>query len=209
MSDFDVGAIVPSTRDLLQVLATRKKSLALVGLVGGSAAGEHAARLSDQNVSAFSAIEAGPAMQAAARATKTVPMLLLTPVKERDDFLRARFFGADGVVIDAKLAPDEWDRLAKTARTTRMAPLALATDDEGVKGAVAAGAKALVVRASSADEALRLAGLAPRAMTVLAFVDGADDAAIRALAKNVDAAVVHEGLHASSAFDALVAEVDP
>src|SRR5262245_40825339 len=103
MADFDAGAIVPSTRDLLQVITTRRKSMALLGLVSSESPAEDAARLHELNISALAFVEAGPPMQLAARATKTVPSLCLTRVADRDGTLAARYHGADGVCIDALL----------------------------------------------------------------------------------------------------------
>jgi indole-3-glycerol phosphate synthase len=205
----DVGSIVPSTRDLLQVLGTRRRNLALLGVVGAENAGEEAARLADLNVSALACAEPGPAMALAARATGTVPTLCLAPAGEREHFLAARQYGADGVVIDALLPLDAWDRLAKTARSLRMLPLALASDAAGVEAGVKAGAKALLLRAASAEALVALAALAPRGVTLVAQVDGADAAAIRALVGKVDAAVVPASLHAAADFAELVADVDP
>jgi hypothetical protein len=209
MHDVDVGTIVPSTRDLLQVIGTRRKNLALLGLVGSERPEAEAARLADLNVSAFACMDAGPAMALAARATKTVPTLCLGPAGERAHFLAARQHGADGVCIDALLPLDDWDRLAKTARTMRMLPLALASDAGGVEGAVKAGARAVLIRAGSAAAVVDLADRAPKGLTLVGFVDDADADAIRALAGKVDAAVVPPSVHTAKAFADLVAEVDP
>jgi hypothetical protein len=209
MTPIDVGSIVPSTRDLLQVLSTRRKSTAVVALLGEERPAEEAARLSELNVSAFAFAEPGPAMSLAARATKTVPTLCLASAAERDDFLRARYFGADGVCIDASLGLDEWDRRAKAARMTRMLPLAFAVDEAGVRGAAAAGAKALLVRAPSVEALLALIAGVPRSMTLVGEVTGADAAALRGLAGHVDAALVPPSVHQSRAMAELVAELDP
>src|SRR6187402_594295 len=115
MKDVDVGSIVPSTRDLFQVIATRRKSLAAIGLLGADRPAEEAARLYELNVSAFAFAEPGEAMQLAARATKTVPSLCLFPATDRQHLLAARYFGADGACIDAALPADDWDKLAKIA----------------------------------------------------------------------------------------------
>src|SRR4051812_32380663 len=103
MAEVDVASIVPSTRDLLQVLSTRRKNHALVGVLRGDQAAADAARLDELNVSAFGSLEPGPAMLAGARATKTVPSLSLTIASSREAMLEARHFGADGVCIDAGL----------------------------------------------------------------------------------------------------------
>ncbi len=98
MQDVEVGAIVPSTRDLLQVVGTRRRSLALVALLPGERPAEEAARLAELNVSAFAGVEPGPAMELAARATKTVPSLCLATATDREHLLAARKAGADGVL---------------------------------------------------------------------------------------------------------------
>ena len=136
MLHVDAASIVPSTRDLLQVLATKRRSMALVGVIGPEHPAEEAARLHDLNVSALAVAEPGAAMALAARATKTVPMLLLPAAGDRDAFLAARYYGADGVCVDASLPLDEWDKLARNARMTRMLPLALACDEASVEAAV-------------------------------------------------------------------------
>ncbi len=209
MQDVDVSTIVPSTRDLLQAITTRRRNLALVGLIAGDRAAEEAARLADLNVSAFAGVEPGPALSLAARATKTVPSLLLGAVGERDAVLAARQHGADGVCVDASLPLAAWDKLAQTARTMRMVPLALATDAAGVEAAVKTGARGIVIRAGSAGAVLELAARAPRGLTLVGHVEDMDADALRALVGKVDAAVVPPALHAAAGFADLVAEVDP
>ena len=219
MSEIDIAQIVPSTRDLLQVLATRKRNLALVGELGAERSAEEAARLHDVNVSAFAFASPGPAMTEGARATKTVPSLSLAHVTSREDCQRARYFGADGVAIDVTLAPAEWDNLAKIARGMRMLPLGLVRADADVELAGKVGARAVVIRAATADAVIALASKLPRTVTIVADVateengarvaSSADAAAIRALAGKVDSAVVPATVHASAGFEDLVAEVDP
>jgi indole-3-glycerol phosphate synthase len=209
MLQVDAASIVPSTRDLLQVLATKRRSMALVGVIGPESPAEEAARLHDLNVSALAAVEPGVAMQLAARATKTVPTLLLLAAGDRDAFLAARYYGADGVCVDASLPLDEWDKLAKNARMTRMLPLALAADEASVDAAIKSGARAILVRAASSEAAIALAAKAPRTITVVAEIAGADADALRALRGHVDAAVVPPSVHQAQGFAALVAELDP
>lgn len=209
MVQVDAASIVPSTRDLLQVLATKRRSMALVGVIGSERPAEEAARLHDLNVSALASTEAGPAMQLAARATKTVPMLLLPAAGDRDAFLAARYFGADGVCVDASLSLEEWDKLARNARMTRMLPLALAIDEASIDAAVKSGARAILVRAASSEAAIALAAKAPRTITLVAEIADADGDALRALRGHVDAAVVPMSIHQAAGFAALVAELDP
>jgi hypothetical protein len=208
MQPVDAGSIVPSTRDLLQVIATRKKSMALVALLGPERPNDEAARLHELNVSAFAFAEPGAAMHAAAAATKTVPVLCLAPASDRDACLSARFFGADGVCVDIAQPPEEWDRLAKTVRTMRMLPLALAKDAAGAEAAVKAGARAVLVRAAVGD-VITIAKLLPRSMTVVADVAGHDREALRELLGEVDAAIVPPSVHATPGFAEFVVEVDP
>lgn len=219
MSEFDLRQIVPSTRDLLQVLSTRRRNLALVGEIGPERADEEAARLSEVNVSAFAVAAPGEAMTAGARATKTVPSLSLQAVATREDCQRARFFGADGVCIDVALPPAEWDALAKVARGMRMLPLALVRTEADIDLAMKAGARAILLRADTAAAVIALARRAPRSVTLVADVaqqDGAarvasaaDAGGLRALVGNVDSAVVPPAVHAAAGFAELVAEVDP
>jgi tape measure domain-containing protein len=92
---------------------------------------------------------------------------------------------------------------------TRMLPLALALDAAGVEGAIKAGAKALLVRAASAEELLALLGNVPRSMTLVAEITGADAAGLRKLKGLVDAALVPASVHSSAEMADLVAELDP
>ncbi|WP_437275904.1 hypothetical protein WME90_32275 [Sorangium sp. So ce375] len=200
---------MPSTRDLLQVISTRRKNMALVGLVGSDTPAEDAARLHELNISALAFAEAGLAMQGAARATRTVPSLCLSRVGDRDGALAARYYGADGVCIDATLPLDDWDRLAKGARTMRMLPLALAEGKEGAEAAAKVGARAVLVRGASAEAVIEAVASLPRALTVVAEVLSADADALRRLVGHVDAAIVPPGVHKSAEFPGLVAEVDP
>lgn len=183
--------------------------MALVALVGPGSPAEDAARLHELNVSALAFAEAGPAMQLGARATKTVPSLCLARVADRDGALAARYWGADGVCVDAALPLDAWDRLAKGARTMRMLPLALAETEAAVQAGVQAGARALLLRFPSVEALLAAAAAVPRSVTLVAEVASADAAALRSLLGHVDAAIVPPAVHTSPAFAGLVAEVDP
>jgi indole-3-glycerol phosphate synthase len=210
MQDVDVGNIVPSTRDLLQTITTRRRNLALLGLIGGERAAEEAARLAELNVSAFAAVEPGPSLALAARATKTVPSLCLGAAGDRQALLAARQYGADGVVVDARLPMDEWDRLAKIARTMRMLPLALVVDAPSLEAAVKAGARAILLHAGSSAEVVELAAKSPRTgVTLVGYVSDGGPDAVRALAGKVDAAVVPASVHSAAGFAELVADVDP
>ncbi len=219
MLEPDVRQIVPSTRDLLQVLSTRRRNLALLGEIGTEGAAKEAARLDDANVSAFAFASVSQAMTDAARATKTVPSLSLAAVTSREDCQNARFFGADGVCIAVTLSPDEWDALAKVARGMRMLPLALVREVAEVEAAQKAGARAFLLRADSAAKVNEMAERAPRNVTLVADIatneDGirtagvANAAWMRELSGKVDSAVVPSAVHASPGFSELVLEIDP
>lgn len=92
---------------------------------------------------------------------------------------------------------------------TRMLPLALACDEASVEAAVKSGARVILVRAPSAEAVIALAEKAPRSITVVAEIAGADGDALRALRGHVDAAVVPASVHQAPDFAALVAELDP
>lgn len=215
----DVRQIVPSTRDLLQVLSTRRRNLALVAEIGAERAAEEAARLHEVNVSAFAFASADGAMTDGARATKTVPSLSLAIVASREDCQRARYFGADGVCIDVALPVAEWDNLAKIARGMRMLPLGLVKAESDAEAAVKVGAKAVVARVPTAESVLAIALKLPRSVTIVADLAAQEEGgrsassatadALRKLAGKVDSAVVPASIHTASDFADLVAEVDP
>jgi indole-3-glycerol phosphate synthase len=207
MADFVPGAIVPSARDLLRVLSTRRKTLALACVIDPQAPEADARRLDALNVPVFACSEPGPALQLAARATKSVPSLCLLPVTDDNACLAARYHGADGVCID--VLSGLWDRLAQTAASMHMLPLALATDARGAAAAAAAGARALLLRAPGVEELIRIASSVPNKLTVLAELQATDAHALRSLAGHVDAAVVPHAVHAAERFADLIAEVDP
>jgi indole-3-glycerol phosphate synthase len=216
---FDVRHIVPSTRDLLQALSTRRNNLAIIGEISSGDPAAEARRLDEANVSALAFAAADSAMLDGASAIKNAPVLCLSLVTTRKDCQRARFFGADGVCIDVAMPPDQWDLLAKAARAMRMLPVALARTAEQVDGAMKAGARALLLRAGSLEEVTALASKLPRHVTLIADIAGEEDsgrvaskmsdADVRGLARKVDSAILPPAVHASAGFGDLVAEVDP
>jgi hypothetical protein len=198
---FDVGSIVPSTKDFLQAMATRRKRLALVPrVVDPSELG----RLVDLGVAAVACDEAGAAMRELAAGPLAV--LALQPVVENDDVLAARAHGADAIVVPAG-APDT---LAKTTRSTRMVPLFLARDETEARRAIDAGAKGLLVVVDSAADLVVITAALPATTRVLArLLRDADVPTLRALLGRVDAVVVDTALASTSEFASLQAEVDP
>jgi indole-3-glycerol phosphate synthase len=207
MTDFNPGAIVPSARALLRVLSTRKKSLALACIIDPHAPEQDARRLDALNVPIFASSEPGPAMQLASRATKSVPLLCLSPVADPNACLAARYHGADGVCMD--VLTGAWDELAQTAASTHMLPLALVTSAQGAAAAVDAGARALLIRAPAVGELLRIASAVPHNLAVLGEIDSPDTQSLRSLAGHIDAAIVPHAVHAAEDFADLIAEVDP
>jgi indole-3-glycerol phosphate synthase len=204
VSGIDVASVVPSTRDLLQAIATRRKCLAVVPKVDVGSAGEAAARLDAIGVRAFAVVDID-AVPAVAAATRSVPVLSLAPVGDRDAVLLARSHGADGVCLDAG-APAE---LAGVARSTHMLAVAIASGADELAAAARAGARAVLLRAATVDEAIAAAASAPRPVAVLAQVPAASLDQLRALAGHVDAVLVGSELHDDAAFTAFVAAVDP
>ena len=210
----DVGRITPATRDLLQALNTRKKTLALLPLLDDERPEDEAARLDDIGVAAFAFATASEVMQRAARSTKSVPALCLPPLREGQACLVARWHGADGVCIDGALPAEEWTKIAADARSTRMAVLATVRDAVQAASAVAAGARGLLLPSSGGDAASVLAavdavlGAVPRATLLVAHVAGADAALLRALRGRVDAAVAPPIVHRAAGFAELQAELE-
>lgn len=209
MSEFTVSRIVPSTRDLFGALATRRQSLALIPLVDGddsTRVSEHAGRLDALDVRAFARKHADSVTQDLARASKTTPTLLTEAIEHVEDGQRARFFGADGVVIRATNTAD-WLDLSKAVQSMRVMAIGLATTPEEAEVLLQAGARAMLIRANSFEELLLLAEQLKGASILIA--EGATEPdQLRALLNKVDAAIVPESLHAGGSFEDLQDELD-
>jgi hypothetical protein len=209
MANVDTGAIVPSTRDLFQAISTRRKALALIARLDPSRAApaNDAARLDEIGVSAFAFDVPGPEMALAARATRSVPMLLMQPVTGTEECQIARYYGADGVAVGA--GDVEIKSLADTARSMRMQAFPLALDAESAARVVAEiKARVLILRARSAAEIVAFASATP-GVTIVADLQDADPAALRELRGHVDAAIVPPSVHAAPGFAELAAELCP
>jgi hypothetical protein len=212
MRDFDVSRIVPSVRDLFGALALRRRALALVPRVDAMSAEPEAARLDDAGVRAVAMVQAGEAMQRAARATTALPMLCLARLDSPEACERARFFGADGVCLEARDAAS-WERLAKAARSTRMLALAHAASPADVTLAVSLGARAVLLALDDAAELGAAAARLDKGIVAVAVLpacsgDGAERI-VRSLQGTLDALVVPAALHAGAGFASLLAELDP
>jgi hypothetical protein len=206
-ANVDAGAIVPSSRDLFQAISTRRKSLALIAELDPEKAAEDAARLDELGVAAFAMVEPGPSMALAARATRSMPMLLLQPVTGTKECQIARYYGADGVVIGA--ADVELKSTADTARSMRMQAFPLAEDVASAARVVAEiRARALIVRAPSAADIVAFAQ-GTRGVTIVAAPAFADAGALRELFGHVDAAILPPSTYNAGGFAELAAELSP
>ena len=207
MSDFDVSRIVPSTRDLLGAIHTRRKGLALVPHVEGDdeeAVAHEVARLDGLDVRAFALSDAGPLARAAATSTDATPSLCLAEATSAEDCQRARFYGADGVGVRFGEEPP----LEKMAQSMRMMALGHATSIDDARAAVDAGARA-VLFVGSVDDALAVGEtIGPPVLVVAHVVPGVDRDSLRKLDGIVDAAVVPATLHRADDFEALLEELD-
>ena len=95
MSDFDVSRIVPSTRDLLAAIHTRRKGLALVPHIDGDdeeAVAAEVARLDGLDVRAFALSQAGVLARAAATSTNSTPSLCLAEATSAEDCQRCLLY---------------------------------------------------------------------------------------------------------------------
>lgn len=204
--DFAPERIVPSTRDLLRVLTTKRKSLALVALLEEGDAAAEAKRLDGLDVTAFACLETGPAMAAAAAATRSPAMLALAMASERDACLRSRFFGADGVC----LAPGPaWSELADAVAATRMVAVARVTSVAEAQRAAELGARVVVLSADEPASIAEAARLLPRNVTLVAWLAAPSADTLRALLGVADAAIVPASQHRAADFADLLRELDP
>jgi hypothetical protein len=187
----DVSSIVPSTRDFLQAIATRRKRLALVPLVSGDGALEDVARLVELDVVAIAVPAASEDVRALSAAARNTPLVSLEPVRQANDALAARACGLDAVVVDPGC---DFDALSRDARSTRMAALAMRAGTS---------AKGVYLR----GERLDLDGLAG-ARVLAHLIGNCDAAALRALRGQVDAAIAAPHIHRAASFAELSAELE-
>jgi len=202
----DVGRIVPSNRDLFGALATRRKTLSLIPRIepneATSEVAREVARVAALDVRAYAMPTADAQLQIAATSSKSTPALCLQPATTLGDCQRARFFGADGVVIAASDATG-WETLSKAAQSMHMVALARATDLASAEQSVAWGARALLIEGQS--EFAAIAASLPKTILV---AHASSVEALRSYVGVVDAAVLSEAIHASADFEALLDELD-
>jgi hypothetical protein len=203
--DFDPARIVPSVRDLNAALAMRRRSLALVPLISSEADLSVAAAL---QVRAFAVGENGPLLQSTATMTRDVPVLSLARCERPEDCQRARYFGADGVCIDAADA-DAADALAAHARSMRMLPLRRATNAAGVEALESRGARAIVVACDS-GEVQTVASSVSKGAVLLVDARARDlpPQELRNLLGHVDVVIVRSTSFGMPGFAALLDELD-
>ena len=207
MSDFDVSQIVPSMRDLSNAIATRRMSLALVPLVNGDDVAHEVGRLDQLGVGAIAIAEVGEDLRTVARSTLETPTLSLSAATTPEDCQRARFYGADGVCIEAG-DDHAWTTLSQTVRSMRMMPLCIVRSADALSQAEAWGVRAVLIHTADAAAALKSAANASRTTVVVVAIADASGNDLRALQGHVDAAVVPPSLHRAEGFASLLAELD-
>lgn len=206
MSAFDVSRIVPSTRDLLSAIHTRRDGLALVCRIapeGEDAIRTEVGRLDGLDVRAFAVDEPGEAARTVATSTSSTPCLSLSMANSAEACQRARFFGADGVGVVFGVEPP----LEKVAQSMRLMALGFAESASEAERAVSAGARA-VLFVGSLDEALATGEAVAAPTLVIARIADVDAAGLRRLSGKVDAAVVPTAVHRDPGFEALLEELD-
>ncbi|HEY4121051.1 MAG TPA: hypothetical protein VGM56_24475 [Byssovorax sp.] len=209
MAELDIGAIVPSSRDALQAIATHKKALAIVGAVAPEDGAAAARRLDDLGVRALASTASDAHMAAIAAATKSLPTICLAPVATRDEALRARSLGADAVCVARGLDDASWSAVAEAIQATHMLAIATASDAGEIATSERRGARAVLLTAPTTAGVLALAATKPRGVALLASPADADLDALRTLFGHVDAVVVAAPLEDETGFGAFVPEVDP
>lgn len=206
MIDFDVGRIVPSTRDLHAALHTRRSSLALVPLVDAEDVPVHATRLEQIDVRALAVAAASVALMHIARTTRATPLMCLADARTQEDCQRARFYGADGILVVAD-SDDEYKALSRVAQSMRMMVLGAARSPTDAMRLAGWGARAVVIRGSALD-AVAASKALPTSCLLFACIAEVDPDGLRALAGVVDAALVPASVHRSERVSALIAELD-
>jgi hypothetical protein len=218
-SVFDIATLVPSQRDFLQAVRTRRDGLALIPCISADNAGREALRMAESGVSALAMTDPAPAMAEAARATR-LPMLSLRLLTSRDDALAARAFGADAVIVDPRAPDPERQKIAESARSVHMVVLSTTTR-EGIQREARLGGRAVLVQGPDvASIQTQIADL-PRVILIawLTPEEGSsressplerspeDD--LRALRGLVDAVIVGVEVYGVTGFERLVSELNP
>lgn len=200
----DIASMVPSSRDFLQAVASRRKRLVLIPLVNQAGDAES---LVSQGVMAFAVSAPGDAMRAISAAIGTSPLLSLAPASTPEDALEARASGADGVIVAADDAAG-WETIAKHVQSTRMAPLAMVEDVDSAVLAASTMAKGVYLTVADITSVGAIVAKIS-SLRIVARVPAADERVLRALRGVVDAAIVESDLYLSTSFATLHEELDP
>ncbi len=200
----DIASIVPSTRDFLQAIATRRKRLALVPLVQGA---DDASALAQAGVDAFAVLAPNDGMRAVSAAIGSLPLISLRPIATEVDALTARAAGADAVVVATGFDRDTWEAIAKHARTTRMVALATVSNRASADLCAAVMARGAYLPVETISEMRSLLSLLG-SVRVLAHLPSVDETMLRALRGIVDAAIVDSDLYLSTSFESLREELE-
>lgn len=209
--DVDVSRIVPSVRDLVQGISTRRRGLTLVPFLDAldpDGAVRDVARLVG-TARAFATDAEGALLATLARDASDVPMLLTRSVRTARDCQRARGSGADGVCVP--LAHDvDLANLVLSARSMRMAPLVTVESDLESAARVAGAARAWLLHRFDPELVTQAAELDRRRLLV---VDASREPSLsperlRALLGLVDAVVVPPSVHRMPSYAELEAELE-
>ena len=201
----DIASIVPSVRDFLQAIGTRRKRLALVPLVERV---DEAHTLGEAGVTAFAVLSPSDGTRAVSAAIGSAPLISLAPVATENEGLAARAAGADAVIIPIGADARTWDVMAQNARLTRMAALAGVTDPASAAICAKTAAKGVYLQVSSVADASSVMTVLGSKL-VLVKLPSVDEATLRALRGVVDAVIVESDLYLSTSFESLREELDP
>jgi hypothetical protein len=187
----------PSTRDLLQVLATRRRAVAVIAQVPADRPDDvvHALRA---DVSAVAFDGEGPDLAHVARHRPAT--LCLVPALSREQAWAARMAGADGIVVPACATEEEALSTLDAARRTHMLAAIDVADAGEVASALATSPRAVLL----ADRTL--VDRFPPPVVAIVRAAGADDA--RALRGLADAALLAPEATLETDFSSLVQELE-
>jgi hypothetical protein len=201
----DIASIVPSVRDFLQAIDSRRKRLSLVPLVERV---DEARALAEAGVSAFAMLAPSDVMRAVSTAIGSTPLVSLSTIATDNDALVARAAGADAVIVPTGADAPSWESMAKHGRATRMAVLAGVTDWSSAELCAKTTAKGVYLSVNETADVMSLMPLLS-SLRVLAKLPSVDEKTLRALRGAVDAVIVESDLYLSTSFESLREELDP
>ncbi len=208
--DFNVGRIVPSTRDLLAGLGMRRRSLALVPFIESSAGDGGLGdieRLRD-TVRAFASDASGAVLRGIALATSDVPVLLTTACRTAEDCQRGRYDGADGVCIDPTSSAN-FPELLRVAHSMRMLPIVLATGATPFPPSTEREARAFVIDGSLEQVLFNAASFPRQAVLIVDWTEYAfSPDELQRLSGHVDSVLVGPLCYRADGFQKLLEALD-